>query len=92
MSRNINMENNMQEVDATMNSAEKNNNVEAETMANEINKNEEGKVMEASFKETADTIMDNAFGYRRNYPGRRKGRFRKKTFEEHCASYCCGNY
>ena len=34
MSRNINMENNMQEVDATMNSAEKNNNVEAETMAN----------------------------------------------------------
>ncbi|MCI8737753.1 MAG: hypothetical protein HFI11_12445 [Lachnospiraceae bacterium] len=60
MSRNINMENNMQEVDATMNSAEKNNNVEAETMANEINKNEEGKVMEASFKETADTIMDNA--------------------------------
>lgn len=60
MSRNINMENNMQEVDATMNGAEKNNNVEAETMANEINKNEEGKVMEASFKETADTIMDNA--------------------------------
>lgn len=72
MSRNINMKNNMQEVEATMNNETKNNNVEVEAMANKNTKNEEGKVManksiknkegkvmENNIKETTDTTLNN---------------------------------
>lgn len=69
----MNMENNIKEVDTTMNSETKNNmkedatmenntsknNKEAEAMANESIKNKEGKVMETSFKDTTDTKLNN---------------------------------